>query len=1298
MIEDVAGKFNLDAAMGNGVTRDRVGVTSLSIDNGPYGHPSWKQIRGADHPVARFLRRNNIVSVSDEPKQIIIPQGDTQLSVKAKRGNTVSNFVEPPITSKYKPIAHNVILKGTSDPLIGHRIKHTYANNLVCYSNKNLNKKLGLVKVEEQMYDRLREFYLDPDFEEGSNPINKFLTLTYGEVIYPKEENTYLGKIRGRQKYILDLPGFTSNGYDRLFGTQRTFWREGLDERRRSGFTGSAYENSALNSQNFHIGHPLDLKLYEIEIPDSYPIRRSVFPMDEIELSGTTTHSSSALSFDDGGGNLAYSSRYNILFNGGGELNNEWLMCSKVVQTTSVTIPLSTGTRLLGVGPQDETRYFDSNVGAAFETVVPDYLSLSPRAKYVVGIGGAYWNNINPSPSIPEYTASLFDAGLNWQVAKLAGKDPWYPSYDGYSSDIRAIGKDYTIVPEFNISEHMNYYILDVGGNFREQNNAYLTLDGTGLRDVSAITNTSAFDSGFFATYAHSDLLREQSKISSDHKQIAEIGRISLKCKGIKKLLPYNGFYPIQRMTQLASIFSQSIGTYVDGGYFDDIGLDQTVGNIITGSAASETAKMYALLQPFYAPGLAFNAIKSGLAVDWPITSASFIDIGTPGDGIGNVVLPEATTPRVHVDFGGYQDIAGSFLKGTPVSWYDHAALPKYRLPFEALIKPQDYIPHGTLKQDIQAFTDPELDTPSNYFILTSSIFPYSYRNNSEYHPLFDWDHTRDSRYELAANNFYAEVVKFFIKDSKLTSFRSNPVSKWRAFEAGKTYYMDVVLKKDKELVMIESYQSESPLTIVGANGERDSGRYFGWAFAVSDDLTVQERIAGTDPQYAPFTPPYFEGESVARISFAPETSKNYSLQEIFSSASVEYINAGLLGYEGTPSFLAASNVNSSVNSFGVFRDKEVTYDQGSVPKLIIDSNNPDNDSWVIATRFESPVLDFSSQEKQTLTEMSFSFGTPEVDANDDLPELFDIGFGRGMWSGYGDIPSDNKGIFLELKDSFSYETNKTISSLTASLLDQVGFISEQKRTSVIADQKIISEAIIAIPFLDSKGKNTIEIDCKNLIGINRKFFELQKKNLNNGEPAIKTGDFGSTGEIRVTSVSDMIEKMGDYVIPPQYNFLEYSDIQPFAMYIFEFKHVLDRQDLADIWQGVMPKIAMTPEKDEIEVDHPMGKFEFFGEKGLPDNLRWMILKVKKKAEKNYFAVTADSTDDDRFKFNFKVGRKAPEYSYNWPYDFFSLVELAKVEIELEYKNDDREQKFLRSESPVTDRTDERTSGERGFE
>ena len=97
---------------------------------------------------------------------------------------------------------------------------------------------------------------------------------------------------------------------------------------------------------------------------------------------------------------------------------------------------------------------------------------------------------------------------------------------------------------------------------------------------------------------------------------------------------------------------------------------------------------------------------------------------------------------------------------------------------------------------------------------------------------------------------------------------------------------------------------------------------------------------------------------------------------------------------------------------------------------------------------------------------------------------------------------------------------------------------------------------------------------------------------------------------------------------------------------------------------------------------------EFYGLTPAPSNKKtvinsktqWFVFKVKQKANKNYYAMTADSKDDTRFKFDFKVGsadsgkESAPDYSYNWPYDFFSMVELAQINASV---------KFTAGEDPI---------------
>ena len=112
----------------------------------------------------------------------------------------------------------------------------------------------------------------------------------------------------------------------------------------------------------------------------------------------------------------------------------------------------------------------------------------------------------------------------------------------------------------------------------------------------------------------------------------------------------------------------------------------------------------------------------------------------------------------------------------------------------------------------------------------------------------------------------------------------------------------------------------------------------------------------------------------------------------------------------------------------------------------------------------------------------------------------------------------------------------------------------------------------------------------------------------------------------------------------------------------------MDQEDLSDIWQGVMPKLAMKAEKEEVKVTHTNASWEFFNGKKIPSGVRWMVFKVKKRARTNYYDLVDDAQADRRFKFNFNLDsseRKSPNYSYNWPYDYFSLVELAQLESEI---------------------------------
>ena len=155
-------------------------------------------------------------------------------------------------------------------------------------------------------------------------------------------------------------------------------------------------------------------------------------------------------------------------------------------------------------------------------------------------------------------------------------------------------------------------------------------------------------------------------------------------------------------------------------------------------------------------------------------------------------------------------------------------------------------------------------------------------------------------------------------------------------------------------------------------------------------------------------------------------------------------------------------------------------------------------------------------------------------------------------------------------------------------------------------------------------------------------------------------------------------------------DFLRNQDIDPFAMYIFEFTHTLSKQDLADIWQGLLPDIGRNHETAEATISHELLAHELLGsgaklirnetvgagfrldtnarESFIEPDIQWMVFKVKKRAASNYFEKIFERNESnlgDKTKLDELSATSTGAnlgVQYNWPYDFFSLVELVKID------------------------------------
>ena len=65
-----------------------------------------------------------------------------------------------------------------------------------------------------------------------------------------------------------------------------------------------------------------------------------------------------------------------------------------------------------------------------------------------------------------------------------------------------------------------------------------------------------------------------------------------------------------------------------------------------------------------------------------------------------------------------------------------------------------------------------------------------------------------------------------------------------------------------------------------------------------------------------------------------------------------------------------------------------------------------------------------------------------------------------------------------------------------------------------------------------------------------------------------------------------------------------------------------------------------------------------------PETTRWAVFKVKRRAAMNYNSIVGRvyANGQEYERADLKGGKTNDFlYSYNWPHDFFSLIELAKI-------------------------------------
>ena len=1232
--------------------------------NGPYGWCSWKQVRGGAHPLARAMRAHNTYGVIEpeterrntmgqysgyawsENSSIQLMYGSSG-SYKKTRDREVTEFYEPAVV-KHQPMVFNVAMNvqgaqvadttcesAPSSPLspLAHAvIKTTFANQKDLFSNSKLNNKLQFTNRKsgfgsctttsaDKITKALKSRALDADI----------LNIKYSESVFPKKINIGRNYVRTRTTFKED------------------FWRDSrIDRNEQLSVTQPNIDPDGANTTPYNQSRwPLDGRMV-----GSSPTHGGVFKTDN---PGIKTAYDVYIAAKGGPGAGSLTSPF-----GEGAAGNEGRLQNSVTFIHTGFTDTS-GEECGGVAA-------DSSGGR----VNPWYITASATyARRHTNITGssviARSSFLFPDRDVANQAVVPFAGDAPWDAGVQSGKNPFYDSYADYVMDMSIQGKDYSIIPEFRISERMEPYILEGVDPFDDS--AFLSLTGSKL----ATTNSDQTD--FFQTYSHSDFMKYFNVVQNDMStQLnAVANEITVTAKGLCKLLPYDGFYPASRTLQLADLFSSSLEP--------NVFLTGTANNL---SYDPRESYWRAFLTPFFAPGLMFNAIKSGIAVDFPIFTGS---------------VPATGTTDNH-------------------NFYITNDLVDYRVPFEALVDP-------SIISDITIY-DME-SHPSGAF---SGTFFGDF--GPEAGVRSKWNGIADKRYELAMHNFLAETPEFFLENGTFTSFFSAPRSQWNSPDRLKKYLMRIKVRKSYSLSnsitsLDTSMDQPRPQITTGSETicmySRPSAFGPPSAGVITDNETYWGRGGGSRAGYnAPFTPCYYDGDAWLTLEYNPilhEDTEMPTLDILLSRLTASHLrytgwkddeasaNAGLQNGLNDNININANQVTSSINAFGTTK--------GLADLLRYSGySGDDEDQWVIQTKFETPILNFIDSVGTGLTSMEDNFAATPCSGGLRSRAI-------GMWHQYGRLPLGSEGVFLDISDVPSkyfegYHDFILGQDGTGSLADLVGFAKQSQRLGRTATSKTIREAIVAVPFIEKNNE--------------RHFFTLPKDQI---EAAAAAAEGSEVQGVR-QSVKQMVDAMPKYVFPPSFDFIKYPHkVTPISMYIFEFTHTLNQQDLVDIWQNLPPRIGRAFDSDSTlsrenviqtkTITHILQSDEICC--NIDPLLQWMVFKVKQKAATNYWKKTVENNPNilqsalartmptpppiatirssgmrsmtaptpsfvSPFKPMPKVVKPATRFtaidmprivaegagagavlktgdfrrSYNWPYDFFSLVELVKVDVE----------------------------------
>ena len=1297
-----------------------------------YGFNSWNAFRQVDNPIFRHEKATNTITLV------------------SKEGNDDSlvTYDLPPVSNRGRP---NIINFESDDKKI-YTIKATGENEKIYFNS---------VKMDNVYAPRLDSFSTPSEhiIQIGRSRGFKLNWVIYSQQLFPSIRNEFTTKAT------------TKTGYD------NKFWRTLRENRSKLDTT---------HNTTSVVGVPNGAHFAQNTL--GYYVSRSAWPLDGPE--DVLTRLSTPLipnlnSFQSG----------TLMFSSGaaGELQNGYTYWTSGSGYNFITPSGSVVQRNGDILDMQYSASAARRVGAVYAR--PHVLSnpwsvKNPNSPVISGALSSL--DTLQFVAITTYPESFQDDGRQikpgggqtlWEAGTNAGyhtksadgttgfvsasSEPWFNTYDDYKFDLKLMAKGFSILPEFRISENVADYIKS-----EEDASPYQPLE-LELPNVPGADTQN--DGTFFISYSNSEFLKDFLNIKRE--SLLNASEIRLSVTGAIRFNPYKGFYPAQRTINLVEQFKDTYSNHFNGKYPFTGSTHPTAAIApVTGTGGffnpSATGSLGSLLpingfqaqlrpaiQPLFAPGILYNSIKSGMAVDFPViynySKAQRYDYSS---------AKSTNQPNKPISTGSW--VLGFNTQRSDATPGDAKILFDERLPFESIINP---LKHMGGKTFVDMESNPRVSLP------TASVVAFS-------------DEGADSIYNLMSRNFFGAVPSFFLKNGDLTTIKSKVNTDGFVFADNETYMMRI--KMNRSTKGLRSYIAEHDQSgnfAIGAGGAVATGfssngaTYLSGSYAacsaanscniaelvmpelkdaqhaipqdpftpyavrlvspgMTDDDVFQETFtmysrpsafgpdlssrpttdteamatlssrlgsfdsfAGVNPA---FTPPYYNGECWADVIFRPVSNKTYQIEDIIAESEIvswrfdagrplklessdpnKPLRPALIldttdnsarpaaPYSGLAINAHSMQLTSSLNMFGV---EKVTFSQ--VDKFEnLESTRPGQSvgqRWVIKPKFETPMLNFNKSNVTRPTSPN-KFGYSQI--------------ARGMWHQFGHIPKDGEGVYITVDDipngwlKYHYDvrsrdtiynnfdaanTGSAAYKKVKSLADLVGFDKgNSARLGELKKQTELREAIIAIPYITER-TSQIGLSASPLTRESKRFISIPPERFE----AAKVTAFGSAEgdslDAAGASISKQLQKMQRYVLPPQFDFINNAEraVDPFVMYIFEFKYLLDRDDLSYIWQNIAPRDYKKISFQNQSVAHQLVDAEILNEDILEENenLRWMLFKVKQKGQEDYWDYVENQA---RGTGATEIEARTNEYTvkHNWPYDYVSFVEMAKMNVEVKF-------------------------------